>query len=211
MQTTEGTAICASCGAFQYTLCEYSSISQSYGPSVTTGIPTSHLPRKYTTCFYKRRNHFKYWLHRIQGKESNGVKGSHISDIRQDLERHFEDANYDNIRTSLKRLGLKRFYNNTYHIQKELTGYALLNLTRRQEDRLVRMFIQIQQPFADHAQSRVNMLYYSYLIRKFSEILKWEDVAESMRVLKSVTKTRYLDNIWREICLQVGFPFIRTV
>lgn len=211
IQSSEGAAICGSCGTYQYTIQDQPGVQQSYGPAISTGVPTQHLPRKHTPCYYKRRNHFKYWLYRIQGRESNSVKRIHIDQVDTDIRRHFEEVNYDTIRVSLRRLGLKRFYNNIYHIQKQLIGHALLDLSKKQEDRLLQMFIEIQRPFAEHAESRVNMLYYSYLIKKFAEILKWTDVAASMPILKSTSKTRYLDGIWKRICDEVGYPFVRSV
>lgn len=211
IRMSEGAAICGSCGSFQYTTQEEPSLRQQYGPATSTRANPPRRPRKHTPCYYKRRNHFKYWLHRIQGRETNPVKRTHIEAVKTDLERHFEETNYETIRTSLKRLNLKRFYNNIYYIQKQLIGYALLDLTRKQEEKLMQMFIEIQGPFANHAMSRVNMLYYSYLIKKFAEILKWDEVAEAMPSLKSTSKNRYLDSIWKQICDETGYPFIRSV
>lgn len=213
IQTTEGTAICGACGIVQYQVDQsYSScFQQSCGPPSTTHIQRPNVARTHTSCFHKRKNHFKYWLCRIQGKETNKVTNCVITRVQEDLTVHHELPAYETIRAALRRLKLVRFYNNTYYIQKHLTGYALLDLTRGQEQKLVTMFVQIQQPFAKHARNRVNMLYYSYLIRKFAEVLGWNEVASSLPALKSNSKTRQLDCIWKQICQELHLPFIRSV
>lgn len=213
VQTTEGTAICGSCGSVQYQVEQnnMTSYQQSCGPPASTHLRRPNVARTHTSCFHKRKNHFKYWLCRIQGKETNKVTHDVITQVEIDLVLHHELAAYDTIRAALRRLKLVKFYNNTYYIQKCLTGYALLDLTRGQEQKLVTMFVQIQQPFAKHASNRVNMLYYSYLIRKFSEVLGWAEVANALPALKSNSKTRQLDCVWKEICQELKFSFIRSV
>lgn len=213
VQVTEGVAICGACGTVQYQVDQTNNTSyqQAGGPAVSVHAHRPNIARTHTHCFHKRKNHFKYWLCRIQGKETNKVTLDIIERVQKDLQIHHETASYQTIRSSLRRLHLVKFYNNTYYIQKSITGYALLDLTRRQEQKLVVMFVKIQQPFAQHAHNRVNMLYYSYLIRKFAELLEWNEVASALPVLKSNSKTRQLDCIWKEICQDLQFPFIRSV
>lgn len=213
VQSTEGTAICGLCGTVQYQVEQHNTtcFQQSCGPPVSTRLQRPNVARTHTSCFHKRKNHFKYWLCRIQGKETSKVTHDVIDHVRVDLALHHELPAYETIRAALRRLKLVKFYNNTYYIQKRLTGYALLDLTRGQEQKLITMFVQIQQPFAKHACNRVNMLYYSYLIRKFAEVLGWIDVANCLPALKSNKKTRQLDSVWKHICQELQLPFIRSV
>lgn len=208
----EAVSICGNCGCIQdYFDGTCSSYSQSVGPIASMGSRIQIHPRQHSTCFYKRKTHFKYWLSRIQGKESNRVTAQVLRDVQLEIDKFHDIPNYDSIRRALKRLKLQRLYNNTYSIQRSLIGHGLLELSHKQEEKLVRLFIRIQIPFASHADTRVNMIYYSYLIRKLAEILHWPSVAQAMPVLKSVSKTRQLDILWAKICKDLGFPFIRTV
>ena len=209
---SEAVSICANCGySNDYLDMSNSSYSQAVGPSTSIGSMVQTHPRQHMLCFYKRRNHFRYWLARMQGKETNRMTRAMIDSVEREISRCHDQPTYDSIRSALKRLGLQRYYNNTYSIQRSLIGHGLMELSRRQEEKLVKLFVKIQEPFAKHAGERVNMIYYSYLIKKLAEILHWPTVARSMPPLKSISKTRQLDILWANICLDLDFPFQRTV
>lgn len=214
IQMSEGAAICGNCGTYQYQAVLPGNVSflQTHGPAASMHTPhRPNIPREHTRCVNKRRNHFRYWLARIQGKETSNITKEALESIKADLSRHNELASYDTIRRALRRLSLVKYYNNTYYIQKNITGYALLDLTRGQENKLIKTFLQIQQPFSDNARPRVNMLYYSYLIKKFSEMYGWTEVSRAVPSLQSTTKIRQLDVVWQQICHKLNFPFVRSV
>ena len=143
---------------------------------VITPSPTRKVPREISTNVYKRLNHFKYWIKRIQGKEKNTLDKYILNDIAKECEKRkisLGDLDYENTRDILKCLGLQKFYNNTYAIIRCLTGSALVDLTYDQEKKLIDMFVKIQEPFYEqHALSeRVNMLSYTYILIKLCKIL----------------------------------------
>lgn len=208
----EAQIICAGCGtAVSYHDPEASSYVQSFGAAASTHVATPRRPRTHTTCWYKRCNHFRYWLARLQGKERNRLTSKILEDIKMRLDQQRMSYSYLHIRQCLKQLGLNRFYNNTYAIQRALTGHGLFTLSHSQEKRLLNMFISIQPAFAKHAGPRVNMLYYAYILRKFAEILGWATVARALPMLKSAARIAQLDLIWRGVCQDTGLIFSRTV
>lgn len=200
----QDTMTCAACG-------EIHSEHHSLGDP---GRPTSRdgRPREHSHNTYKRMNHFRFWLNRLQGHESTKLDAPTLESIRAVLAEDPTSAiTYDRIRAALRRLRLQRYYNNTYSILRRLTGEALVEFSPQHETQLLEMFRQIQQPFSNHRDSRVNMLGYVYVIRKFCEILGWQDLAVQLPHLKSREKTRSQDVIWKHVCQELGLPFYRSI
>lgn len=157
-------------------------------------------------------SHFRYWLCRIQGKENCQIPATQLHLIVNELGRSPRlPITYERIRMVLKRLKLQRLYNNVYFIMKQLTGTALVELESHHETELVELFRRVQTPFAVHRGVRVNMLSYFYLIKKFCEILGWDDLAAGIDNIKAVEKLRQQDIIWQRICDELHLPFYRSV
>lgn len=205
----KGVCICAACG---YHVDEHAEDGVSFQQSVGGSLGyrrKSKFPRHMTTSASKRINHFKYWLQRLQGKERCKIS-------RQELEalsKYFQGRpiDYDSIRLGLKQLGLQKYYPNTYYLLHHFTGEALVDFSPEHEKQLVDMFVLIQPAFTRHAGTRVNMISYTYLIRKFSELLGWEDVVWSVPSMKSDANIYRQDALWKKICEDVDFRFHRSV
>lgn len=209
----QGVIVCVKCGTVhEENVHDHVSYSESYGNTWTSTRTTPSLPRQHSSNIHKRRNHFKFWLARIQGTEIHRV-GIHIIDqINKELQKQpHATITYDRIRATLKQLGLQRFFNNGYAILKILTGKALVELTCHHEQVLLTMFLQIQTPFAVHCGRRANMLSYMYLIKKFTQLLGWDDLSSEIPLLKSRIKTREQDRIWKLVCHDLGWPFYRSI
>lgn len=197
--------ICAACG-------EVHSEGVSLGEEARWRKDESGRPREHSDNIYKRVNHFRFWINRLQGTESTKLGDEIIQKIAAALaEEPLSPITYDRIRAVLRQLHLQRYYNNTYSILRRLTGQALVEFTPIHEKQLLEMFLKVQKPFAEHRESRVNMLGYMYLLRKFCEILGWQDLAVQLPHLKSREKTRSQDVIWRKICQDLGLPFYRSI
>lgn len=201
---SQGCVVCTRCGTLSRE-CLFGDVEANLD------LVSKRLPRDHSSNIQKRVNHFKYWLHRIQGTETNQLTPQHLQIIKEELDRlPLVPITYDRIRDVLKKLRLQRFYNNAYHILRRFTGNALVEFDLDHEQQLILMFRKIQLPFMKHRGSRVNMLSYFYLIRKFAEILGWQDIADAIPLLKAPDKLRQQDRIWKDICDQVGFPFYRS-
>jgi len=55
------------------------------------------------------------------------------------------------------------------------------------------------------------MLNYSYILRKFCEILGWHDLTPFFCLLKSRSKVYAQDLLWKKICNDTGFPFHKSI
>lgn len=212
---TEGTLICSGCGIIHAeNVIQEASYTQSFSVLPSFTRQRQQIPRRHAQSCYKRCNHFREVLLRLQGKEKVHISQQEIDAIRSEIQRRGIDMNElraDTMKLILRSLGFQRYYNHTYYILKDLTGHALVSFTNSQTTQLFKMFMKIQQPFAKHAPKRANMMSYQYIVKKLCEILEWNDVANSLFHLKSKTKVVEEDHIWKKICLSVGFPFYPSV
>lgn len=191
-----------------------SSYIDSHGPS----FPQRHiqkLPRQHTTSSYKRVNHFRNVLLRIQAKEGLKITRDQYEKIEQHLlhSHPYTPATrytYADIKACLKTLGLQSLYNHIFSLIFRLSKRRLVNLTSDQTTTMIQMFIAIQQPFAECRDLRVNMLSYLYLVRKFSEILGWTKLSRSLPLLKSRSKVRQQDVIWFRVCQRMNYVYHRS-
>jgi len=215
---SEGTVVCGTCGSTSSECYESpASMQETHGPSTTVGGKRSDKPRRVSTYIYKRCNHFKFWLSRVQGKESTGVKPGVVEAVRQELakERIFvgdKRVTYDKVRAMLKKLRLQRYYNNSWLITSYLSGNKAPQLTALQEEKLLSLFHAFQEPYSIYCTpDRVNMLSYSYLLRKMTEALGWHELSEIFPLLKSRQKVYQQDRVWELICADIGLPFIKSI
>lgn len=212
----EGSLICAGCGCInnQNHCSGESSYTQSFAIMSSNNRQPQQVPRRHSPSNYKRCNHFKEVLLRIQAKHIIKIGREHMDLVRAEVsKRGLDNESLDAviIRKVLKSLKLQRYYNDCYYVMKELTGEPLVTLTKQHCQILFKMFVNIQIPFAKHAPQRANMISYFYVIKKLCEIRGWDDIAWSLPHLKSRTKVVQQDAIWRKICLSVDYPFIRSI
>ena len=80
------------------------------------------------------------------------------------------------------------------------------------EEKLKKMFDKIQEPFEKHCpKDRINFLSYSYVLHKFFQLLELDDYVRCFPLLKSRTKLRIQDEIWKKICEELDWEFIPTI
>ncbi len=74
------------------------------------------------------------------------------------------------------------------------------------------MFSEIQEPFEKHCPTtRKNFLSYSYVLYKFCELLGEDSLKQHFPLLKSAEKLYAQDSIWKNICKELGWEFIRSI
>jgi hypothetical protein len=204
--------VCALCGEVGSRFESHmSSYIDSHGPSLPQRYE-QRLPRQHTLSCYKRINHFRNVLLRIQAKEELTISEENYNRIQQQLQYRYAytlptQYTYANVKYCLKALGLQSYYNHIFSLILKFSGRRLVNLTNEQTTTMVQMFISIQQPFAECRDRRVNMFSYLYLIRKFSELRGWIKLSRSLPLLKSRSKIRQQDVIWYRICQKMGFDY----
>lgn len=205
LDPVHGSLICVVCGTVVQDRMTDSEVFHS-SLNAESGSPV--LPREYRNNVVKRVNHFKYWIQRIQGTETHRVSSADLETIRVYLHRTPDvEITYDRIRYTLRILHKRHLYNNTYYILRKLTGEALVQFDRHHEEALLHLFRKIQTAYAAVRAHRVNMLSYSFLIKKFCEIYGWQEIAFQIPTLRSRDKLRDQDAIWKDICHYLKLPY----
>lgn len=134
---------------------------------------------------------------------------------------------------------LPQWYENTNAICNALNGVPAPKLPPYLEERLKRMFGEIQEPFERNCPpTRKNFLSYrcaktvvhcpplptllhaprchsrhprSYVLYKFCELLGEDSIGKNFQLLKSHEKLHAQDVIWKKICKDLQWEFIRSI
>ncbi len=116
------------------------------------------------------------------------------------------------IKTILKKLKLNDYYEHIPFIKSQITCKPAPTINRETEEKLKKMFDQIQEPFEKHCpKSRINFLSYSYVLHKFCQLLELDEFVKSFPLLKSRQKLRTQDEIWKKICQECKWEFYPSV
>ena len=169
------------------------------------------VARKYSAECYKRVVHFKFWVKRLQGKEQNKITAAMIEEIKHlMIKDNYQGIHYWNTRNAMKRLGYSQFYDNTIYIMSRIRGTPLVRLSKKQEQMLLQMFLDMQEAFYEVSENRANMLSYPYIIKKICEIKKWHHMAKVIPTLKSHTRIHLQDELWKRVCHRMNWEFSPT-
>ena len=173
-------------------------------------------PREYTFFAYKRINHFNEWLSQFQAKESTHIPVQIIEDLKNEIKKErIQDISLINtkrIRRFLKKLGYNKYYEHIPHIINKLNGSPPPIIQPEIEEKLRAMFKMIQVPFLKHCPpKRKNFLSYSYVLHKFVQLLNMSELTSCFPLLKSRQKLYQQDMIWKNICKDLNWEFVKSV
>jgi hypothetical protein len=167
-------------------------------------------------CFYayKRINHFKEILAQFQGKETTQIPPDVIENIKLQIKKErIELFQITNIKTKeiLKKLGYNKYYEHIPFIKDKL-GIKPPIMSPELEETLCNLFIELQSPYSKYCpDDRVNFLNYYYTAYKLCELLDETSYLPHFPMLKDPEKIIEQDTIWKNICMDKGWKFIRTV
>ena len=165
---------------------------------------------------YKRINHLRVRLRCFQAVESENMHEKVYDTIKRDLRKRrirwdgvFTTGpmpTLTNIMEILKNNKLTKYYNNIQQIYYGVTGVAPPTLTRKEEEKIIEMFQEVERSYRKYI-NMYNCFSYSYVLNKILRILKKEEHAKYFKLLKCRWKLREYDNIWRKICIEKGWEF----
>ena len=201
---TESTMICPTCGLQTKILVD--SDKPSY----------KEPPREISYFAYKRINHFNEWLAQFQAKESTDIPKSVYKLIKKELNKephlNINNLKVNKIRDILKKLGLNKYYEHVPHIINRLSGKPAPIINRNTEEKLRMMFKEIQTPWINHCPNkRSNFLSYSYVLFKCLQLLEMDTLLKHFSLLKSREKLAEQDKIWKQICNDLKWQYIKTI
>ena len=217
-------AICCShCGSLEKTVLYHDSLSYCNKCYAIDNLLTDNEkpsykdpPKEISYFSYKRINHYQEWLNQIQGKETTDIPEEVFDKILLELKKqrivNVQDLNRRKIKEILKKLKINKYYEHIPYILNRITGIPNPNLTQELEEKLRNMFKEIQVPFLKHSPlNRKNFLSYSYVIHKFIQLLEKDEYLKYFPLLKSRDKLHQQEKIWRNICQDLGWKFIRSI
>lgn len=196
----EALYVCQKCGEATFTVID------SERPSY------KEPPSEISYFAYKRINHFNEWISQFQAKESTNIPqdvyDQILCEIKKERIKDMSKLNHVKMRQILKRLNLNKYYEHIHHIINKLNGLPPPVLSRELEERMRLMFKEIQKPFSECCpKNRKNFLSYSYVIRKFLELLGEDEYIPYFPLLKSREKLYQQDVIWKGITKMLKWEF----
>ena len=190
---------CYECGAF-YDKQEY----------VVTDLSNYKVRHK---RIYKRLDHFKEVLCQFQGKEGKHIPPEVLEGIKDNIAKDRESITLLDIKQSLRKLKLNKYVENIHYLQHVLAGTTLPYIRREAEDKMVRLFKQIERVYAStrHRVSfaRNSFLNYYYVVYKLLESLQPE-LLPRVPLLKTSLRLKQHDTLWRGICEELDWAFRPT-
>lgn len=196
----EGIMVCSDCGYQEILLVEQNR-------------PLIRHPNKEAShASYKRINHFREWCSQVQGKESTDIPEDIFESILQEIKKEkitdVKKITYQKMREILKKLHINKYYEHINYIINRINGVPTPHFTPELEEKLCSMFKEIQGPFLRHCpKDRKNFLSYSYVLFKFFQLLKLDEHLKNFPLLKSREKLAVQDQIFKNICADLGWPF----
>lgn len=165
---------------------------------------------------YKRLNHFIEWLNQFQAKESIIIPMEIYNIITNELNKlGYTDKTKIKLQTIkfiLKKYKLHKYYEHASYITSQLSGIPPPTLDSNTEKYLKRVFIEIEKSFNKHCpQNRINFLSYSYVLHKIFQLHGNTDVLIYFPLLKSKDKIKLQDEIWKNICKDLNWPFYPSI
>jgi len=161
---------------------------------------------------YRRYDHFVDWLSKFQKDKKSKIPKSIIDLVKNELDKikNKDDRNINNetILQILKKTGNTKYNNLIHEIINRITNKPVPRLPVSIQEKMKIMFKKTQKPFENVCpKTRTNFLSYSYVIRKFLEILNQYQYIEYFPLLKSREKLYSQDMIWKSMCHQLNWKY----
>ena len=172
------------------------------------------LPNEVCFYAYKRINHFREIIAQFQAKETTQIPDEVFENIKIQIRKErINPSQLTNRRAKdmLKKLGYNKYYEHIPFIKDKL-GVKPPIMNPELEERLCRLFMDIQAPYAKYCpDDRVNFLNYYYTVYKLCELLDQKDFLPFFPMLKDREKRIEQDEIWKKICEELNWEFIPTI
>ena len=174
-------------------------------------------PREITYFAYKKINHFNEWLAQFQAKENTDIPNDIVNAILAELKKERiidpKKVKKEKIQEILRKLKLSKMYDHVQQIKNRIQQQmTMLVLSREMEEKLQFMFKEIQPAFIKYCpRGRSNFLSYPYVLYKLCQLLEMDDFLPCFQLLKSREKLYQQDQVWQQICKEMGWQFIRSI
>lgn len=198
-----GEAICEKCGMVQYRV-----VNSKLPTYKNNNIEKNNYP-------YKKFNHFVDCLNKIQGKETIHITDDILNDIAINIKKHnleYNEIRVKDMREILKEMKLSKYYNHIAFILSKITGKQPPTLKKETEEYLKSLFKDIEKSFEKNKQpNRTNFPSYNYILHKMFEYLNLNSFLEYAPLPLDNEKILIQDELWKKICIDIGWKFIPSI
>jgi predicted RNA-binding Zn-ribbon protein involved in translation (DUF1610 family) len=197
LELSTSSYVCPCCGDSEYVIFDENTQIKDYSP-------------------YKRLNHFREWINQFQAKQSPEIPEQIFIDIVKEINKNrildLSKLNKKNLKLILKKLGYNIYYEHASFIIHQLNNLPPPKITRDMERIFLSMFLKIQEPWEKYKKpNRKNFLSYSYVLRKFCELLELDHLLEYFQLHKDIDKVLENDILWQKICKELNWEYISTI
>lgn len=204
-------------------ICKTCAVSSTYMGNTRANLTYEQdCDREHTRTFsYKKISRFTEIISQFQARQNVDIPDEVIGQLQAELKKlrltKRSDITPKRVHTLLKKLEMQQYYSSRVHICKLLGGEAPPTLTPELEDKLRRMFLQTLDPFEkirkanNIVKGRTNFCSYPYVIYKMMEMLGKTEYLQYFSLLKSTDKLYNQDRLWKAICTELNWKFVKTV
>ena len=212
LNAADATMVCPQCSSYVVIVIDSDKPNYKDPPAEISNFP------------YRRINHFNECLSQFQAKESTEIPqivyDIILTEMKKERLTNMTHLTREKVHTYLKKQANKKFtnyYEHIPHIIHRLTGIQPKTMSPKMEEELRRDFHKIQEPYALHKpKNRKNFLNYNYVLHKLCQIRalhdrEYKEFLPCFSLLKSRDKLLQQDIVWKKICTDLGWKFIKSV
>ena len=160
---------------------------------------------------YTRLNHFNGYLqpYLVHDKDIN-IPDKVIEDLKMEFTKQKiiivnSRILHKVIKMCLRKLDYTKYYEYIPHIISKLTGESPIILKKEDAEKLTIMFKQVLESFEQCkyvlGENRTSFIGYPYIFYKLCELLKLDDILQTIELSKSPMKLLKYDKVWKAICI----------
>ena len=203
--------ICPMCREPMGEMCEECGVFFEKQEFVVTDLSNFKIKHK---RIYKRLDHFKKVLSQFQGKEGKEIPREVVDKIRENINKEKTTITLNDVKLGLRKLKLNKYVENILYIHHVLTGTPLPYIKREIEDKMVRLFKQLDRVFglvrSKVPFARTSFLNYYYVLFKLLDAMSQSDLLYRVPLLKTSVRLKQHDALWRHICEELDWTFKPT-
>lgn len=186
----ESIYVCPNCGE-----------SESILVTCVTPQQWDEYPKKPSAC-YKRVNHCVDKINKVLCRGNIIIPDSVFEKIDEEIERanmNKKTVSVDWIRKVLKRNKLSKYYDYRIYIHCKVTGEEMPVIERKDYEKIIKYFTQINEIYNENYKSRNNFLSYELVIHTILLRMGRNKLSKYFKLLKSDVKQRQQERILNEI------------
>lgn len=162
---------------------------------------------------YKKPNHFKDWMLRVQAKETKKIPQALLDRVIHECTafnvQSAADVDRRKVLRILKRIKQTKWNDHATKITFLINGVRPVQFTDAQQSILVNMFNDLLPTWHKHVDKkrRSNFCSYGYTLYKLCQMKGWNEFLPYFPLLRGKVKLAQTDAIWRAMMADLGWPF----